>query len=174
MRTRSATVLTRSAAVAISAAALLTGPAIASAAPSPEFTGPVLTTEADGSVVDVTIENPNVGYPTSTCGAVAVDAAKVTQALDDPTKVLEPGFVAWTSGLDAVPAGATKSYTTDALADGVYAFVGACIALSNPTPVLGEPQIVPVGGVLGSLGTATGSLGDIVPSLGDLLGGLLK
>ncbi|MDH6278991.1 hypothetical protein [Prescottella agglutinans] len=174
MRARSATVLTRStAAAAIASAALLIGPAIASAAPSQEFTGPVLTTAADGNVVGVTVQNPNVEYPTSTCGAVAIDSAKVPKALDDPTKLFEPGFVAWTSGLDAVPAGATKSYTTGALADGVYAFVGACIALTNPTPVLGEPQIVPIGGMFGSLGTVTGSLGDIIPNLGDLLGGLV-
>ncbi len=179
MRARSTIVLTRAAAgVSVATAALFAVPAVASATPAQEFTGPVLTTAADGNVVDVTVENPNVDYPTSTCGAVAVDSAKVPQALDDPTKLLEPGFVVWTSGLEAVPAGATKSYTTDALADGVYAFVGACVSLANPTPVLGEPQIVPVGGVLGSLGTVTGSLGDIVPNLGDLLGdlvgGLLK
>lgn len=174
MRARSTIVLTRAAAgVSVAAAALFAVPAIASAAPAEEFTGPILTTEADGNVVDVTIQNPNLGYPTSTCGAVAVDSAKVPQALDDPTRLLEPGFVVWTSGLDAVPAGATKSYTTGALADGVYAFVGACVATTNPTPVLGEPQIVPIGGVFGSLGTLTGSLGDIIPNLGDLLGDLV-
>ena len=155
------------------AAALLAAPAIASATPAQEFTGPVLTAEADSNVVTVTVTNPNVDHPANTCGSAAVDAAKVPAALDDPTKLLEPGFVVWTSGLDAVAPGATRSYTTAPLADGVYAFVGACVSLADPTPVLGQPQIVHIGDAFGSLGTVTGSLGDIVPDLGALLGGLV-
>ncbi|WP_430333876.1 hypothetical protein [Rhodococcus sp. ACT016] len=175
MRARSTTILTRAAVGgAVATAALLAGPALASATPAQEFTGPVLTTEAHDNVVTVTVGNPNVEYPMSTCGAVAVDAAKAPQALDDPTKLLEPGFVVWTSGLEAVTPGATTSYTTAPLADGVYAFVGACISLSNPTPVLGQPQLVHIGEAFGSLETVTGSLGDLIPNLGDLLGGLLK
>ncbi|CAM2840633.1 Secreted protein [Prescottella defluvii] len=174
MRSRSTSLVGRLAAgTAVAAAALLAAPALASAAPA-TFTGPTVTAAADGDAIAVSITNPNVDHPTSTCGAVAIDSAKVPEAADDPLKLLEPGFVAWTSGLDSVGAGVTKEYTTPALAGGMYAVVGACVSLTNPVPELGEPILVGVGDTFGSLGTITGSLGTFLPNIGDLIGGLLK
>lgn len=177
MRTHATAVLTRAAAgLAVAAAAALAAPALASAEPTP-LLPPTLKTAVDGNVVTVTLTNPNVDQ-LSGCTAIAIESSKVPALLDDPTKFLEPGFVAWTSGVDGVLAGQSKPYTTPALNDGIYAFVGGCVSAADPTqPALGEPEIVPIGNPLGSLGdfdlgNLTGSLGDF--DLGGLLGGLLK
>lgn len=159
---------------AVAAAAVLATPALASA--TPILTAPELSTAVDGNVVTVTLTNPNTD-PLSGCTAAAVHTAKVPALLADPAKLLEPGFVSWTSGANGATAGATKTYTTPPLAEGVYAFIGGCVSVSAGEPMLGEPEIVTIGHPLGSLegldlGTLAGSLGNL--DLGALLGGLPK
>ncbi|WP_238781677.1 hypothetical protein [Prescottella equi] len=177
MRTNATAVLTRAAAgLAVAAAAALAAPALASAEPT-TLVPPTLETAVDGNVVTVTLTNPNLD-PLSGCTAVAIDSAEVPALMDDPTKFLEPGFVSWTSGVDGATAGSTKTYTTPALSDGIYAFIGGCVSAGDPTqPALGDPSLVTIGNPFGSLGdfdlgNLTGSLGDL--DLGGLLGGLLK
>lgn len=174
MRTTATAVLTRAAAgLAVAAAATLAAPALASAETTP-LEPPTMTTAVDGNVVTVTLTNPNLD-PLSGCSAVAVDAAKVPALMEDPSKFLEEGFVAWTSGIDGVPADSTKTYTTSPLADGAYAFIGGCVSAGAGEPALGDPELVTIGnpfGSLGDLGGLTGSLGDL--DLGGLLGGLLQ
>ncbi|WP_137725264.1 hypothetical protein [Prescottella subtropica] len=151
---------------AIAAAAALAAPALASAA---TLAPPTMTTSVDANVVSVTITNPNTDA-TSGCSAAAVDAAKVPELLKDPTKFLEPGAVAWTSGASITPAGESRTYTTAPLADGTYAFLGACLSPTAPTPVLGDPELVTFGSPFGSLGDL--DLGELLGSLdlGELLG----
>lgn len=174
MRSRATSVLARVAAgAAVASAAVLAGPAIASAAPT--IAPPEMTTAVTGNVVAVTLTNPNTDA-LSGCTAVAIDSSKVPALMDDPTKFLEPGFVSWTSGVDGVTAGQTKTYTTPELNDGIYAFIGGCVSAADPTqPALGDPALVTIGNPLGSLGDLSGlfgSLGDF--DLGGLLGGLQK
>ncbi|QBJ95689.1 hypothetical protein ERC79_06690 [Rhodococcus sp. ABRD24] len=170
MRIRTTTLLSRAAVgSAVAAAAVLAAPALASAAPA-GLEPPVLVTEVAGNVVNVTITNPNQDE-TSTCVAAAIDSAKVPALTEDPTKLLEPGFVAWNSVHDGATAGTTKTYTTPPLADGAYAFIGGCVSILSPDPVLGEPQLIGIGETYGSVGMLTGSLGDI--DLGGLLGAIV-
>ncbi|WP_305093635.1 hypothetical protein [Prescottella sp. R16] len=154
---------------AVVATAALAAPALASAEPA-DLTGPDISTSVDGSTLTVTVANPNEAADSS-CGAFALDAAKLPALKEDPSKVTEPGFLTWqTPVADRVGAGAESTFTAD-LADGIYAVIGECLSVSDPAPVVGDPQIVPVGGLFGSLDF--GSLQDLLPGdLGDL-GGLL-
>ncbi len=107
-----------------------------------------MTTGVDGNTLSVTVANTNED-PTTSCGAFALDATKLPALQADPSKITEPGFLAWqTDVAERVGAGAEDTFTTD-LQDGVYAVVGECISLTNPElPAVGDPQIVPVGGLL--------------------------
>lgn len=168
---------------AIVAAAALAAPALASAEPV-ELASPTVTTGVDDNTLSVTVANTNED-PTTSCGAFALDATKLPALQADPSKITEPGFLAWqTDVAERVGAGAEDTFTTD-LQDGVYAVVGECISLTNPElPAVGDPQIVPVGGLLGSVDLGSlqgllpadldlGSLQDLLPAdLGDLLAGL--
>ncbi|PTR31283.1 hypothetical protein C8K36_101310 [Rhodococcus sp. OK519] len=174
MRTHATAVLTRAAAgIAVAATAALAAPSLASAETTP-LVPPTMATTVDGNIVSVELTNPNLD-PVSGCTAVAIDSAKMPALVDDPAKFFEPGFVSWTSGIDGATAGQTKTYTTPALSDGIYAFIGGCVSAIDPAqPALGDPQLVTIGnplGSLGDLGGLTGSLGDL--DLGALLGGLL-
>ncbi|WP_433609440.1 hypothetical protein [Prescottella agglutinans] len=155
---------------AIVAAAILAVPALASAEPV-ELAAPTVTTAVQENVLSVTVANPNED-PTSSCGAFALEAAKLPALRDDPSKVTEPGFLSWqTDVADRVGPAAEDTFTTE-LNDGVYAVVGECLSVTDPTkPTVGDPQLVTVGGLLGSVDL--GSLQDLLPAgLGDLLQGL--
>ncbi len=177
MRTNATAVLTRAAAgLAVAAAAALAAPAFAAAEPT-TLVPPTLETAVDGNVVTVTLTNPNLD-PLSGCTAVAIDSAKVPALMDDPTKFLEPGFVSWTSGVDGATAGSTKTYTTPALSDGIYAFIGGCVSAGDPTqPALGDPSArddrQPVRQPR-RLRSRQPDRQPRRPGLGGLLGGLLK
>lgn len=167
---------------AIFAAAALAAPALAAAEPA-ELTSPTVTAGVQANTLSVTVANPN-DDATSSCGAFALEAAKLPALREDPSKITESGFLSWqTDVAERVGPGSEDTFTTD-LENGVYAVVGECVSLANPEPVVGEPQIVPVGGLLG--GVDLGSLQDILPAdldlgslqdllpadLGDLLAGL--
>lgn len=138
-------------------------PATASAAEAVQPPG--VSVEADGSVLNLTVTNPNTGTLDPSCGVYVFDAMKIPAVLQNPLAVLEPGFVAWgTNPLDRVlpnPTGdAVREYTTSELPDGIYAVVGECtrfLALPPGEPVTSFPQIYFVGGPLGGIGT--GSVG---------------
>lgn len=169
---------------AIVAAAALAAPALASAAPA-ELTSPTITTAVEKNTLSVTVANTN-SDPVSSCGAFAVEAAKLPALRDDPSKITEPGFLSWqTDVAQRVGAGAEDTFTTE-LADGAYAVVGECVSAENPVPVVGDPQLVAIGGLLGSVDLGSlqnllpadldlGSLIDMLPAdfdLGGLLAGL--
>lgn len=154
---------------AIFAAAALAAPALASAEPV-ELTSPTVTTGVDGGALSVTVANPN-DDPASSCGAFALEATKLPALQENPSKITEPGFLSWqTDAGERVGPGGEETFTTD-LDNGVYAVVGECISTAIEEPAVGEPQIVPVGGLLGSVDL--GSLQDLLPAdLGDLISGL--
>lgn len=155
---------------AIVAAAVLAVPALASAEPV-ELAAPTVTTAVQENTLSVTVANSNED-PTSSCGAFVLEAAKLPALRDDPSKVTEPGFLSWqTDVADRVGPAAEDTFTTE-LNDGAYAVVGECLSVSDPTtPTVGDPQLVTVGGLLGSVDL--GSLQDLLPAdLGDLLQGL--
>ncbi|PTR24013.1 hypothetical protein C8K36_10823 [Rhodococcus sp. OK519] len=167
---------------AIIAAAALAAPALASAEPI-ELTNPTITTAVEENTLSVTVANPNVD-PTSSCGAFALEVAKLPALRDDPSKITEPGFLSWqTDVADRVGPESQDTFSTD-LADGAYAVVGECVSETVPTPAVGEPQLVTVGGVLGSVDLGSlqallpadldlGSLLEALPGgIGDLIAGL--
>lgn len=149
---------------AIVAAAALAAPALASAEPV-ELTSPTVTTSVEENTLSVTVANTNTD-PASSCGAFAVEAAKLPALQDDPSKITEPGFLSWqTEVAQRVGAGAENTFTTD-LTNGAYAVVGECVSGTDPIPVVGDPQLVAVGGLLGSVDL--GSLQDVLPADLDL------
>lgn len=155
--------------VAVAATAALAAPALAAAEPI-ELTSPKVTTSVDGSTLSVNVANPNTD-PTSSCGAFAVEASKLPALRDDPSKVTEPGFLSWqTATADRVGPGTDNTFTAK-LNDGFYAVVGECVSASIPTPAIGEPQLLPVGGLLGSIDF--GSLQSLsAGGIGGMLNGL--
>ncbi|NLE78375.1 MAG: hypothetical protein GX610_02150 [Rhodococcus sp.] len=147
---------------AATAGIALATPATASAAEG--VLPPGVTVAADGNVLNLTVTNPNEGLLNPSCGAYVIDAMKIPAVLQNPLAILEPGFAAWgtLNPLDRVganPGGtAAKDYTTSELADGVYAVIGECTSVLDPTnPATSFPQIWFVGGPLGGMGT--GSVG---------------
>lgn len=168
MQLRSRTILGRAVGgTAIAAAAALAVPALASAEPV-ALSAPTVATATEANTLSVTVANPN-DDPMSSCGAFALDAAKLPALLEDPNKATEEGFLAWqTDVAERVGPGAEATFTTD-LGSGLYAVVGECISLADPTaPAVGEPRIVPVGLSTGSL-----DLGSVQDVIGDLLGDVL-
>lgn len=151
-------------AAAAAATVAIALPAMATAAPVNEVLPPTIVNSLDGSVLNLTVTNPNPGTLDPTCGAYVLDAAKLPGVLADPTSILEPGVVAWgtLSPLDLVfpnaTGDATKSYATPELPDGAYAVIGECTsALDLTNPQTSTPQIVLVGGPLAGLGSLFGS-----------------
>ncbi|RVW00960.1 hypothetical protein EF834_16485 [Rhodococcus spongiicola] len=123
--------------------------------------GPTVTTGVEAGTLTITIVNQNID-PSSTCSVFVLENAKITQLMDDPTKIDEEGFLTWRSPeTERVGPGTANAYTVE-LEDGPYIVMGECISDANPTPVFGTQQLVTVGeNALGSLGDL--DLGDLIP-----------
>lgn len=136
--------------VTIAAAATLTVPALATAAPA--VAAPQIMAATAGNSITITVRNTNTDAGT-TCGAYAVVASKATELEKDPAKLFQPGFAAWqVPAAERVAASGTTAFTTPKLADGIYTVIGECTPAGG-APVVGQPKTlgVPENSVLGSL-----------------------
>lgn len=148
------------AAIAAAGAAAATAALPATASADTTVAPPTVVASSEGGAISLKVTNSNEPLSFSGCQAFVVNAVDALGVLADPTTILDPGVLVYPTVTDpltlfGVLPGQTVESTVADVPAGVYAVIGGCATLTDPTnPVIGAPQLLGVGLIPGGTGSA--------------------